>query len=183
MSRFNRSPSPSYRAFVEDVQEYADVDHEPGENVRRAIADALSDELRERFTNAWTVNSTADTACFRRLITGEEECNCDRSWIDREIESVGKGEKPPHSPPHSDHASLWLDEGDEPAVYSMHVYHPEQQSVSKTAEQDPDQRQRNGWFDIIEVAQHWGLEIAVMPVSWYNAFSTINIVFYPPERR
>ncbi len=65
----------------------------------------------------------------------------------------------------------------------MHVYHPEQQSVSKTAEQDPDQRQRNGWFDIMHCAEHWGMEIAVMPTSWYNAFSTVNIVFYPPERR
>lgn len=46
MSRFNRYPSPEYRAFVEKVQEYADDDQEPGENGRRAIADAFSDDLR-----------------------------------------------------------------------------------------------------------------------------------------
>lgn len=61
----------------------------------------------------------------------------------------------------------------------MHVHHPEQQRVSQTA--DPEQRQRNGWVDIRHCAEHWGVESAVMPVSWYNAFSTINIVFYRPE--
>jgi hypothetical protein len=55
--------------------------------------------------------------------------------------------------------------------------------VSKTAALDPEQRQRNGWFDIVQCAEHWGLEIAVMPVSWHNAFVTVNIVFYPPERQ
>lgn len=179
MSRFNRSPSPEYRAFVEEVREYAEANQEPGENVRRAIADALSDDLRERFKAAWNVETTAETACLRRLTTGDDECNCDRSWIDRELESVGKGEKPPHKPPHSDHASLWLDEDGEAVVYGMHVYHPEIQSVSDTA--DSEQQQRNGWFDIVRCAEHWGLEIAVMPVSWYNAMSTVNVVFYPLE--
>ncbi len=102
------------------------------------------------------------------------------SWGNCEANRSSTSKEPPHSPPHSDHASLWLDADDDPTVYSMHVYHPEIQSVSKTA--DPEQRQRNGWFDIVECAKHWGLEIAVMPTSWYNAFSTINIVFYPPER-
>lgn len=183
MNRFNRHPSPAYRAFVSTVQEYADDDQEPGEDVRRAIADALEDELRERFKDYWTVDGTADTACLRRLITGEDECSCDRSWVNRELETVGEGDDPPHKPPHADHSTLWLDENDSPVVFSMHVSHPEQQLVSKTAEPDPEQRQRNGWFDFVELAEHWGLEIAVMPTSWYNAFSTINIVFYPPERR
>jgi hypothetical protein len=65
MSRFNRSPSPAYRAFVATVQEYVDADQEPGEAVTRAIADALADELRERFTAHWEVETTAETACFR----------------------------------------------------------------------------------------------------------------------
>jgi hypothetical protein len=64
----------------------------------------------------------------------------------------------------------------------MHVHHPAQQGVSQTAPV-PEQRQRNGWVDIMRCAEHWGLEIAVMPVSWDNAFSTVNIVFYPPERQ
>jgi hypothetical protein len=64
----------------------------------------------------------------------------------------------------------------------MHVSHPELQMVSKTAAADPDQRQRNGWFDIVRCAEYWGLEITIMPVSWYNAMSTVNIVFHPPEQ-
>ncbi|WP_330633637.1 hypothetical protein [Halocatena halophila] len=87
MSRFNRNPSPAYREFVETVREFAARDQEPGENVRRAIAEGLEDHLRERFKNAWKVDERADTACFRRLVTGEDECNCDRSWIDRNEES------------------------------------------------------------------------------------------------
>jgi hypothetical protein len=183
MSRFNRSPSPAYRAFVATVQEYADADHDPGEAVTRAIADALADELRERFKVHWNVTSTADTACLRRLITGADDCTCDHSWIDREVETVGASDEPPHKPPHSDHASLWLDANERPVVFSMHIAHPERQLVSKTAEPVPEQRQRNGWFDIVRCAEQWGLDIAVMPVSWYNAFSTVNIVFYPPERQ
>ncbi len=95
MSRFNRSPSPEYRSFVESIQEYIDDDQEPGEGARRAIADALEDHLRERFKNAWNVDERAETPCFRRLITGEDECSCDRSWIDRELESVGEADEPP----------------------------------------------------------------------------------------
>jgi hypothetical protein len=88
-----------------------------------------------------------------------------------------------HTTPHSDHASLWLTDDDEPIIYSMHVHHPAQQSVSQTAAPDPEQRQRNGWFDTVRCTEHWGLGITVMPVSWYNAFSTINIVFYPPKQQ
>jgi hypothetical protein len=125
MNRCNRSPSPAYRAFVEDIREYADDDHKPGEEVTRAIADALADELRERFKTSWEVTSTADTACLRQLITGANACTCDRSWIDREHERIGTGDEPPHKHPHSDHASLWLDADDTPVVFSMHVSHPE----------------------------------------------------------
>jgi hypothetical protein len=64
----------------------------------------------------------------------------------------------------------------------MHVHHPAQQWVSQTAA-DPEQRQRNGWVDIVRWAEHWGVEIAVKPVSGDNAFSTINIVFSPPDRQ
>lgn len=60
----------------------------------------------------------------------------------------------------------------------MHVYNPELQVVSKTAS---DQQQRNGWFDIVAFAREWGLEIGVTPYSWYNLFSTVNVVFYAPE--
>lgn len=38
----------------------------------------------------------------------------------------------------------------------MHVHHPEQQRVSKTAVPDPEQRQQNGWFDIVQCAEQWG---------------------------
>lgn len=169
MSRFTRSPSPAYRAFVTSIQEYADDDQEPGETVTRAIADALSDELRERFKDYWEVDRQAEVPCLWRLITRENECTCERSGIDQERERIGSPGKPPHSPPYAAHATLWLDDG-KPVLYSMHPSPPHTEP------------QRNGWFELGRFAQHWGLEIAVMPVSWYKAFSTVNIVFSPPER-
>jgi hypothetical protein len=90
MSRFNRSPSLAYQAFVETIRAYADDEQEPGETVWRAIADALADELRERFKTYWAVETTAETACLRRLITGADDCSCDRSWTDREYCTGGR---------------------------------------------------------------------------------------------
>jgi len=37
-------------------------------------------------------------------------------------------------------------------------------------------------FDVFEFASEWGLEVSVLPKSWYNIGSTVHIVFYPPER-
>ncbi|NGM71362.1 hypothetical protein G6M89_20580 [Natronolimnobius sp. AArcel1] len=182
MSRFNRSPSVEYSSFLREVREYADADHEPGEGVCRAIADALEADLKKRFRAYWSVEEPADgPACIRRVITGDDECNCTstRSWIDREHERIGARDKPPHKPPYSDHATLWLDDGD-PVLYSIHIYGPEVEVVSKTAAPEGERR-RNGWFDLISFAEHWGLEIGITPFSWYNAFSTINVVFYSPE--
>ncbi|WP_226043532.1 hypothetical protein [Natrinema sp. DC36] len=183
MNRFNRFPSEEYSEFVDVVQEYTDADHEPGEDVLRALADALEDHLREGFKRRWGVDEAADTACIRREITGADECECGstsaRSWIHREQEAVGGRDDPPHAAPHSDHATLWLDDG-EPVLYSMHISMPEIQSVSRTAAPDGETI-RNGWFDIFEFAQHWGLEVGVTPWSHYHAFSRTNVVLYSPE--
>ena len=40
----------------------------------------------------------------------------------------------------------------------------------------------NQWFDLFEFAATWGLEVSVLPKSWYNLGSTVHVVFYPPER-
>lgn len=180
MSRFNSTPSPEYRVFVEEIEAYASADHDVREDVFTTVAEALADHLCERFKNQWGVDEEAETTCIRRLITGEDTCLCERSWTNRELEQVGKHDNPPHSPPYADHATLWLDDG-EPALYSMHIYPPEFQVVSKTAAPEGERR-RNGWFDIVAFAEAWGLEVGISPHSSYNAFSTINVVFYPPER-
>ena len=179
MTRHNPVPSPEYLEFVETIQAFA---HEHGETeATRALADGLEDALQKRFRDYWGVDERANTACFRRLITGDEECTCDRSWEERELERIGDRDDPPHTPPHSNQPTLWLAAGD-PVVYSMHLYTPEVQAVSKAAA--PAGRQiRNGWFDLFEFATAWGLELAMTPVSWYNPFSTVNVVFYSPEWR
>lgn len=183
MNRFNRHPSAEYKAFLQEVREYANADHEPGEDVLRALADALSDDLREGFCRYWGVKEEADgPACLRRIIAGEDECTCTgtRSWVDREKETVGDRDEPPHSAPHEDHAELWLSEDGNAVLYSMHVSALEHSSVSRTAAGDGEQI-RNGWFDLLEFARQWGLEIGVTPWSHYHAFSRVNIVLYSPE--
>jgi hypothetical protein len=183
MNRFNRHPTKEYSEFKKTVQAYADADHEPGEDVNRALADALSDDLREGFCRYWGVKEESDgRACIRRVITGETECTCSdtRSWVDREKETIGDSDDPPHSAPHEDHAELWLSEDGDPVLYSMHVSSLEVSSVSKTAAGEGSQLW-NGWFDVLEFAQRWGLELGVTPWSHYHTFSRVNVVFYSPE--
>ena len=57
-------------------------------------------------------------------MTGEDSCTCQqkRDWKQRELETIGARDDPPHAPPYRDHATLWLDESGDPAVYGMHVY-------------------------------------------------------------
>ena len=177
--------SEEYRALEEalDAVEH-DADLPPQDDRWRVLGSLLAAELRERFQNRTGIEQPAETACIRRLITGEDACPCSdtRSWAVREREQIGVHDEPPHQPPHADHATLWLDEDDEPAVYSMHVYPGNILNYTPSKTADPDQQQRNGWFDIVKWAEHWGLEVDIAPVSWYNPFRTINVLLSPPER-
>jgi hypothetical protein len=124
---------------------------------------------RDAFLEAFDVDERAETACVRRLITGEDE------WPHMPVEADDDPDGPPHAPPAADQASLWLDDG-EPALYSMHVYPG---NIERLEVEEPP---RNKWFDLFEFASTWGLEVSVLPKSWYNLGSTVQIVFYPPER-
>jgi hypothetical protein len=177
--------SDKYRALKDAIEAYRETDDlPPQDDVWRVLGNLLAADLRDRFQNRAGTAQPADTACIRRLVTGEDECPCSetRSWVDRELEQIGARDEPPHQPPHSDHATLWLDADSEPAVYSMHVYPGNVLNYTPSKTADPDQQRRNGWFDIINWAEHWGLEVDVAPVSWYNPFRTVNVLFYPPER-
>lgn len=175
-----------YNQLERAVNEY--LDYEPDDptwdDIWRALAAIMGGYQRDAFVSAFDLNEPAEKPCIRRLITGEDECNCHetRDWTQRELETIGARDDPPHKPPHSDHATLWLDDDDEPAVFGMHVYpgNVERMTPSKTA--DPDQNQRNGWFDMWEFAEQWGLEIGILTKSWFNLGSTVHIIFYPPER-
>lgn len=57
----------------------------------------------------------AETPCIRRLIAGAEACPHDA------LEADPDPDGPPHGPPGDDHATLWLDDAGETAVYGMHV--------------------------------------------------------------
>ncbi|GAB3327785.1 hypothetical protein GCM10027355_32280 [Haloplanus salinarum] len=177
--------SDEYRALEDALKTLQDgAELPPQDDPWRVLGSLLAPDLRDRFQNRAGVEQPADTACIRRLITGEEDCSCadTRSWVDREREQIGTRNDPPHQPPHADHAALWLDGDGEPAVYSMHIYPGNVLNYTPSTTADPDQHQRNGWFDIVNWAEHWGLEVDIAPISWYNPFRTVTVLFYPPER-
>ena len=177
---------PEYRQLREAIHDY--LDHEPDDptwsDIWRAFGAILGEYQRDAFTRSFGVEQAADRACIRRLITGENKCTCreSRDWQDRELETIGARDDPPHAPPHADHKTLWLDEEGEPVVYGMHLYPGNVEAVVPSKTADPDQQRRNGWFDIFTWAAEWGLEVGILPVSWYNPGSTVHAIFYPPER-
>ncbi|RLM89035.1 hypothetical protein [Haloarcula sp. Atlit-7R] len=160
-----------YRQLREAVHDY--LDHEPEDptwaDIWKALGAIMGDYQRDAFVQAFDLDAPAETACIRRLITGDDECP--HSPLD--VDSDPKG--PPHSPPADDHSTLWLDDG-EPALYSMHVYPGNIERLDST---EPP---HNLWFDVFEFAAEWGLEVSVLPKSWYNLGSAVHIVFYAPER-
>jgi hypothetical protein len=165
------SPSPEYDQLRDAVYEYLDHDPEDPQwaDIWKALAAMMGEYQRDAFAQAFTVDEPAEKPCIRRLITGENECPHST------LEANDGPQGPPHSPPASDHATLWLDDG-EPALYSMHVY-PGNIELLDAAEPP-----RNQWFDVFEFGARWGLEVSILPKSWYNLGSTIHVVFYPPER-
>jgi hypothetical protein len=58
----------------------------------------------------------------------------------------------------------------------MHVYPG---NIERLDSQEPP---HNLWFDVFEFAAEWGLEVSILPKSWYNLGSAVHVVFYPPER-
>jgi hypothetical protein len=162
---------PEYDQLKEAIHDY--LDHDPRnpqwQDIWKALAAIMGEYQRDAFAQAFNLDEPAEQACIRRLITGEDECP--HSPLEADDDPTG----PPHKPPASDHATLWLDDG-EPALYSMHVYPGNIELLE--AEEPP----RNRWFDVFEFAAKWGLEVSVLGKSWYNLGSTVHIAFYPPER-
>jgi hypothetical protein len=178
----NDSPTPGpsepiqswdeYNQLREAIHEY--LDHDPDDpawqDIWRAIGAILGEYQRDAFVQAFDLDEPAEKACIRRLITGDDTCT--HSPLKADSDPDG----PPHKPPASDHATLWLDEDGEPALYGMHVYPG---NIERLDAKEPP---HNLWFDVFAFAQQWGLEVSVLPKSWYSIGSTVHVVFYPPER-
>ena len=169
-----------YEQLEQAVNNY--LNHEPDDpswnDIWRALAAIMGEYQRDAFVDAFDLAQPAETPCVRRLITGEEECTCHekRGWEQRELETIGARDDPPHAPPYRDHAMLWLDESGDPAVYGMHVYPG---NVERLESEEPP---HNLWFDLFEFTAEWGLEVSIRPKSWHNLGTTVHVVFYPPER-
>jgi len=58
----------------------------------------------------------------------------------------------------------------------MHVY------PGNIEQLDSTEPPHNLWFDVFEFAAEWGLEVSILPKSWYNLGSATHVVFYAPER-
>lgn len=160
-----------YNQLEQAVHDY--LDHGPEDptwnDIWQALAAIMGEYQRDAFIEAFDLDEPAERACIRRLITGEDECP--HSPLEADDDPQG----PPHKPAASDHATLWLDDG-EPVLYSMHVYPG---NIERLDAKEPP---HNLWFDVFEFAREWGLEVSILPKSWYNLGSTVHVVFYPPER-
>jgi hypothetical protein len=77
-------------------------------------------------------------------------------------------DQPPHSPPAADHATLWLNEDGDPTLCGMHVYPG---NIERLNAEDPPYNQ---WFDLFEFAREWGLEVSILPKSWYARGRTVQ---------
>ncbi len=162
-------PSDEYRHLKQAVDDYLESDNTE-RPIRHALGAILGERKRDRFLKAHDLDQPADTACIRRLITGEE--NCPHNALEADPDPKG----PSHSPPADDHSTLWLDEDGEPALYGMHVY------PGNIERLDSDEPPHNKWFDVFEFAERWGLEVSINPSSWYNFGGCVHVFFYPPER-
>lgn len=108
----------------------------------------MGEYQHDAFVQAHGLDRPAETACIARLIDGRDECPHN---------PVGEDDyptAPPYSPPASDHATLWLDDG-EPALYRMHVY------PGNIERLDAAETPYNQWFDLCEFASRYGLELLV----------------------
>ena len=164
----------TYDRLEAALEAYLDADPSDPKwrDIWRGLAAMLGKYQRDAFLEAFELTAPAETACIHRLITGAEACP---HRADSTAAS-GPPEGPPHSPPGDDHATLWLDADDEPALYGLHVYPG---NIERLDAVDPPY---NRWFDLFDFAAEWGLEVSVLPKSWYNLGSTVHVVFYPPER-
>jgi hypothetical protein len=162
---------PEYEQLRDAVEAY--LAHEPPDpsykHVTQAFAAILGEHYREKFRRAHGVSEPAETACIARLIDGRERCPHNVVAQDDDPNA------PPHSPPGDDHSTLWLNENGDPVVYGMHVY---QGNIEMRASDDPP----DSWFSIVGFAEHYGLELSILPYSWYNFGRTVHIIFYAPER-
>lgn len=165
-------PVPSWDEF-EQLADAVDayLDHSPADpawdDIWRALGAIMGEYQRDAFVDAFDLSEPAEKPCIGRLITGEV---CPHDPL------MDSPDRPPHSPPADDHATLWLDEDGEPALYGMHVYPG---NIERLEASDPPY---NLWFNVFEFASEWGLEVSVLPKSWYALGSAVHIVFYPPER-
>jgi hypothetical protein len=162
---------PEFKTLRDAVEAY--LAHEPPDpsykQVTQAFAAMLGEHYRQKFTTAHGLSEPAETACIGRLIDGRERCPHNVVAQDDDPNA------PPHSPPGDDHSTLWLNENGDPVVYGMHVY---QGNIEMRASDDPP----DSWFSIVGFAEHYGLELSILPYSWYNFGRTVHVIFSPPER-
>lgn len=174
--QYEPPPWEEYRGLRQAVHEY--IDHEPDDpdwvDIWRALAAIMSAYQRQQFLQAFGLDEPAEVACIRRLITDGDECP-HSPGSDTEHPHL------PHEPPASDNATLWLADGD-PALFSMHVTPDSFGRLRHDHQQEGETPADTDWLEIFEFAAEQGLEVSVLPTSWYEIGSTVQIVLYPPER-
>lgn len=144
--RLKPDPSDRFRALVDEVQTF--VETAGLDDLERAVGVAAEASLHDRFREEYGITAEASgRPCIARL------------W-DRECRHDSLTSEAPHQPPHADHASLWLVDGD-PAVYSVHLYDL------------PDEHVR----DLADFADEYGLCLRIEPYSLYWPGRTTLVTF------
>ncbi|ESS10467.1 MAG: hypothetical protein A07HR60_02482 [uncultured archaeon A07HR60] len=166
-AHFEPPPWAEYQQLRQAVTDY--MDHDPADpewaDIWRALAAIMSAHQRERFVQTFDLENPADKACIGRLIADADSCPHTSDTQDQEL---------PHSPPCAENATLWVDDTG-PAVYSIHVI-PD--SMGRLQSGTPAQ---DSWHSIHEFATEWGLRESILPTSWYDVGSAVQVVYMAGE--
>ncbi|RJX47520.1 hypothetical protein, partial [Halonotius pteroides] len=159
--------SKEFEMLKEAVENFIEPELPEGAtSIERALARILWEDRRDRFAEAHGLDGVADKACIARLIDDDlDECPHGHA-------SSHDSRMLHHKPPAADHSTLWLDDNNDPALYSMHVYSTD---LDAHLEDKPHSR----WFDIVGWARENRLDVQTRN-SWYNP-STTQIIFQPMD--
>lgn len=147
--RLQHDPSERFVDLVKDLEAVVETDGVA--DIERAVGVAAEAALRDRFMTDYGVTAEyRGRPCIALL--WDEECRHERMTSEL-----------PHQPPHADHATLWVADG-EPAVYTTHLY------------ELPGEHVR----DLAAFADEYDLAFRIEPYSWYWPGRTTLVTFSRP---
>lgn len=164
------SPQPEYSQLRDAIHAY--LDHDPDDlawaDIWRAVGAIMGEYQRDTFVEAVDVDESAKQASIRPLITGENDCRTPLS----KPTATCLARLTNLLPATTQYSGLMMATlPSTPCTFTRAI-----SNVSTP------KNHYNRWFDLFDFARKWGLELSIMPKSWYDPVSTVHVVFHPPER-